>query len=341
MGSLLPSGSSLAMDGAAPLLLGLHGRLLRLVSAHAGCHFEGLAVAGRYLFKQGAVDSATKKKLQNLDIVVAFLRHLSELLCEGIVANVGDQLKNNDKKEDDEKGDEKVSDNEHTKEDQLEEVQQDDEKEDDEKEGQQDDEEGQGRRRRQREKEREEKEEEKAEKERAGKAEKQKEKGLENLLLEVQKLSARNEKKLAENAEKAEKELGMKLGNLLLEVQEMSAPIEKKPAEESEDKDKEKVERADGDLNFTKFRAQEAEMRRAEDECSKSEVEAKNGDPPLLRGDFVTFRGVTVQVMRVGCGAYGNKVHIRLPTEADCWSMGRWVDTVEVTRRRYSFLQTA
>ena len=107
MGSLLRSGSSPAMDGAAPLLLGLHGRLLRLVCAHAGCHFEGLAVAGRYLFKQGAIDSATKKKLQNLDVVAAFLRHVSEPLCEGIVANVGDQLKKKDKKEEDEKGDEK------------------------------------------------------------------------------------------------------------------------------------------------------------------------------------------------------------------------------------------
>ena len=107
MGSLLRSGSSPAMDGAAPLLLGLHGRLLRLLCAHAGCHFEGLAVAGRYLFKQGAIDSATKKKLQNLDVVAAFLRHVSEPLCEGIVANVGDQLKKKDKKEEDEKGDEK------------------------------------------------------------------------------------------------------------------------------------------------------------------------------------------------------------------------------------------
>ena len=190
------------MDGAAPLLLGLHGRLLRLVCAHAGCHFEGLAVAGRYLFKQGAIDCATKKKPQNLGIVASFLRHVSKPLCEGIVANVGDQLKKNDKNEDDEKGDE--SDNEHRKEAQIEEGQQDDEKEDDEKEGQQNDEEGQGRQGRQGEKEREEEEEEeekaqteKAEKERAGKAEKKREEGLESLLLEVQKVSARNKKKLA------------------------------------------------------------------------------------------------------------------------------------------------
>ena len=125
----------------------------------------------------------------------------------------------------------------------------------------------------------------------------------------------------------------MKLGNLVLEVQEMSARKKKKPAEESEENDKEKVERADGDLKFTKFRMQGAEMHRAEDESNKSEVEAKNGDPPFLREDFVTFRSVTMQVMRLGYGSCENKVRIRLPTEADCWSTGRWVDTVEVTHR--------
>jgi ribosomal protein L12E/L44/L45/RPP1/RPP2 len=90
------------MDGAAPLLLGLHGRLLRLVCAHAGCHFEGLAVAGRYLFKQGSIDTATKKKLLNLDVVAAFLRHVSEPLCEGIVASVRSQIKGEDKNKDEE-----------------------------------------------------------------------------------------------------------------------------------------------------------------------------------------------------------------------------------------------
>ena len=39
-----------------------------------------------------------------------------------------------------------------------------------------------------------------------------------------------------------------------------------------------------------------------------------------------------MQVMRVGYGPYENKVHIRLPTEADCWSTGRWAYTIELTR---------
>jgi hypothetical protein len=87
------------MDGAAPFLLGLHGQLLRLVCAHSDHHFEGLAVAGRHLFKKGAIDSATKKKLQNLDVVAAFLRHVSEPLCESIVARVGSQLKGESNKD--------------------------------------------------------------------------------------------------------------------------------------------------------------------------------------------------------------------------------------------------
>ena len=96
----------------------------------------------------------------------------------------------------------------------------------------------------------------------------------------------------------------------MLKVQGVSARNEKKLAEESEEKEDNEKEGQQDD--------------------EEGQQDDENGDPPLLRGDFVTFRGVTVQVMRVGYGSCENEVRIRLPTEADCWFTGRWIYTAEV-----------
>ena len=82
------SSLSATMDGAAPLLNDLHGRMLREVCLHDGRHYEGLGAAGRCLFRRGLVDGKMKKKMIALDCVTAHLRHVSVPLCNDLLARL-------------------------------------------------------------------------------------------------------------------------------------------------------------------------------------------------------------------------------------------------------------
>ena len=69
------------MEGAAQLLLELHGRILRLLAKETGSHFEGLAVASRHISRSSTRRDKVFKKwlrdLANLDGVSAWVRHIT------------------------------------------------------------------------------------------------------------------------------------------------------------------------------------------------------------------------------------------------------------------------
>ena len=65
-----------------------------MASAQAGTHFEGLAVAGRHLRRQGVIDQSTKRKFEHVDTVATYLRHVTEPLCDRLLASVKGQLGN-------------------------------------------------------------------------------------------------------------------------------------------------------------------------------------------------------------------------------------------------------
>ena len=60
---------------ASEILLALHGSLLRLVCARTRVHFQGLAAAARWLRREGLISNNQHKKLAQLDVVAAFIRH--------------------------------------------------------------------------------------------------------------------------------------------------------------------------------------------------------------------------------------------------------------------------
>lgn len=78
--------------GVAHLLMELHGHLLRLVCGQTGVHFESLVVAGRRLSAHGRFDRQTKRKLEQLDVVSAFLRRASQPFADGLVKTVAAQM---------------------------------------------------------------------------------------------------------------------------------------------------------------------------------------------------------------------------------------------------------
>eukprot|EP00929_Paragymnodinium_shiwhaense_P105211 TRINITY_DN7013_c0_g1_i2.p1 TRINITY_DN7013_c0_g1~~TRINITY_DN7013_c0_g1_i2.p1 ORF type:complete len:261 (-),score=45.97 TRINITY_DN7013_c0_g1_i2:74-856(-) len=80
------------MDEAASLLIGLHGRLLRLLCEHERRHYNGLGAAGRCLFRRGVIDGKLKNKLLNLDTATAFVRHVTAPLCDDLHEQVRMQL---------------------------------------------------------------------------------------------------------------------------------------------------------------------------------------------------------------------------------------------------------
>ncbi len=71
------------MEWAAPLLLELHGRLLRLV-----CARSGLAAAARWHSRHGCKDKRAMKQFGQLDVIAAWLRHATEPLSSQFVTRV-------------------------------------------------------------------------------------------------------------------------------------------------------------------------------------------------------------------------------------------------------------
>ena len=74
------------------LLLELHGELLRLLSDRAGMHFAGLQVASRHFRRAGSMESKTAKKLAQLDVVSAWLRHVTVPLARDLAVEVAGQV---------------------------------------------------------------------------------------------------------------------------------------------------------------------------------------------------------------------------------------------------------
>eukprot|EP00975_Prorocentrum_lima_P006695 1440216-Prorocentrum_lima.AAC.1 len=65
-----------------------HGRLLRLVAARSGEHFAGLRVAARRL----KLPSKLAKKLANLEVTLAVVRHVTEPYIAALVKDVDEHL---------------------------------------------------------------------------------------------------------------------------------------------------------------------------------------------------------------------------------------------------------
>ena len=77
----------MAFDGsAAALLADTHARLLRLLSAHTGQHFSGLAVAARRT--PGILPNQVVRRLQQLDIAHNIVRHVTLPSCTQLVLEV-------------------------------------------------------------------------------------------------------------------------------------------------------------------------------------------------------------------------------------------------------------
>jgi len=95
-----------AAMGAVPLILELHGTILRVIGEITHEHYQGLAVAGRRLCAEGRLDKRTKKHLGQLDTVAAMVRHITQPRCDEMVASLVQQLGQKRGKEDDEKHDE-------------------------------------------------------------------------------------------------------------------------------------------------------------------------------------------------------------------------------------------
>ena len=83
------------MEGAGHMLQEFHGRLLRLVCSRTGMHFEGLAAAAGWLARHGCRGKEANKLLKSLrqmDMVAAWVRHVTAPKCDGLVASVGQRL---------------------------------------------------------------------------------------------------------------------------------------------------------------------------------------------------------------------------------------------------------
>ena len=77
------------------MLLELHGRVLRLVCGRTGKHFVGLAVAAGWLANNGCKGKEAGKVLKTMrqmDVVAAWVRHVTSPKCDGLVASVGQLL---------------------------------------------------------------------------------------------------------------------------------------------------------------------------------------------------------------------------------------------------------
>ncbi len=73
---------------AEHLLRDCHGSVLRLLSSHCGRHFEGLAQGARQAGLRGQVG----RHLRELDVVCAWLRHVTQPRVDSLVMTVQEEL---------------------------------------------------------------------------------------------------------------------------------------------------------------------------------------------------------------------------------------------------------
>ena len=66
---------------ACVLIAGLHGRMLRELSAHTGVHFQGLHHAAALLRKRGGITARSQRRLRQLDDAFNLNRHVTEVSC--------------------------------------------------------------------------------------------------------------------------------------------------------------------------------------------------------------------------------------------------------------------
>ena len=71
-------------SSAAGLLSELHGHALRALGNVIVGNFDGLATMARAAWKQEVISAKLKKKLEHLDIAVAFNRHAHEGKARGL-----------------------------------------------------------------------------------------------------------------------------------------------------------------------------------------------------------------------------------------------------------------
>ena len=64
---------------AEALLFGLHGQLLRSLSASAGVHFQGISQAARSLRRRGVIRNQMANKLAKIDYAYNLVRHITEI----------------------------------------------------------------------------------------------------------------------------------------------------------------------------------------------------------------------------------------------------------------------
>ena len=65
----------IALPDAPAIILQLHGSILRLLCHRSGTSFDGVGSVARALRRSGHPNNAMKKKLEQLDIAAAWVRH--------------------------------------------------------------------------------------------------------------------------------------------------------------------------------------------------------------------------------------------------------------------------
>ena len=77
---------------AAPLVIILHGELLRTCSSVVQEHFQGLAQAGRYLRSAGLISPKDARKLRMIDDCCALVRHITTVSSAQAVKYFKDKI---------------------------------------------------------------------------------------------------------------------------------------------------------------------------------------------------------------------------------------------------------
>ena len=80
------------MAGAVGILAETHAASLRCLCDHLGEHHQGLAIAARRARRCGILDNGLAKKLTNLDLAMAFIRHTTVPGAQGFLSTLREAL---------------------------------------------------------------------------------------------------------------------------------------------------------------------------------------------------------------------------------------------------------